>query len=169
MRKHCGLTRYRSNGHCKVRSLIHRVKCDYSVQRIVTSTNNLTAPKHVTIWFICVQLKSVVEQLVPLIIVSWMDGTMNQAMHGGPPHETPDSHLCLTSLLIHDVADTLMLLKILLGKNKENNKFILNVSNTSTILYKSGVPTMGASRLPGTSFWCCMGVVSLSSLDLFCI
>ena len=49
MRKHCGLTRHRSNGHCKVRSLNHRVKCDCSVQRIVTSTNNLTASKHVTI------------------------------------------------------------------------------------------------------------------------
>jgi len=40
MRKHGGLTRHRSNGHCKVQSLIHRVKCNYSVQRIVTSTNN---------------------------------------------------------------------------------------------------------------------------------
>ena len=39
MRKRCGLTRHRSDGHCKVRSLNHRVKCDYSVQRIVTSTN----------------------------------------------------------------------------------------------------------------------------------
>jgi len=28
MRKRCGLTRYRSNGHCKVWSLNHRVKCD---------------------------------------------------------------------------------------------------------------------------------------------
>ena len=45
MGKHCGLTRHRSNGHCKVRSLIHRVKCDCSVERIVTSTNNLTASK----------------------------------------------------------------------------------------------------------------------------
>jgi len=25
MRKHCGMTRHRSNGYCKVRSLIHRV------------------------------------------------------------------------------------------------------------------------------------------------
>ena len=33
MRKRCGLARHRSNGHCKVRSLNHRVKCDYSVQR----------------------------------------------------------------------------------------------------------------------------------------
>ena len=49
MRKRCGLTRHRSNGHCKVRSLNLRVKCDYSVQRIVTSTNNLTASKQVTI------------------------------------------------------------------------------------------------------------------------
>ena len=38
MRKRCGLARHRSNGHCKVRSLNHRVKCDYSVQRIVTFT-----------------------------------------------------------------------------------------------------------------------------------
>jgi len=37
------------HGHCKVRSLNHRVKCDYSVQRLVTSTSNLTASKHVTI------------------------------------------------------------------------------------------------------------------------
>jgi len=49
MRKHRGLTRHRSNGHCKDRSLIHRVKCDYSVERIVTNTNSLTASKHVTI------------------------------------------------------------------------------------------------------------------------
>jgi len=48
MQKRRGLIRHRSNGHCKVRSLSHRVKCDYSVQRIVTSTNNLTASKHVT-------------------------------------------------------------------------------------------------------------------------
>jgi len=48
MRKRCGLTHHRSNGHCEVRSLNHRVKCDYSVQRIVASTNNLTASKHVT-------------------------------------------------------------------------------------------------------------------------
>jgi len=49
MRKPCGLSCPRSNGHSKVRSLIHGVKSDYSVQRIVTSTNNLTASKHVTI------------------------------------------------------------------------------------------------------------------------
>jgi len=34
MRKHCGMTRHQSDGCCKVRSLIHRAKCDYSVQRI---------------------------------------------------------------------------------------------------------------------------------------
>jgi len=49
MRKHYGLTCHQSNGHCKDRSLIYKGKCDYSVQRIVTSTNNLTASKHVTI------------------------------------------------------------------------------------------------------------------------
>ena len=49
MRKRCGLARHRSNGHCKVQSPNHRVKCDYSVQRIVTSTSNLTASKHVYI------------------------------------------------------------------------------------------------------------------------
>jgi len=43
------LTRHRSNGHCEVRSLNHRVKCDYSVQRIVTySLNNTTAFYFVT-------------------------------------------------------------------------------------------------------------------------
>jgi len=31
MRKHCGMTWHQSNGYCKVRSLIHRVKFDYSV------------------------------------------------------------------------------------------------------------------------------------------
>jgi len=49
MRKHCGMTRHQSNGYSKVRSLIHRAKCDYSVQKIGTNTNNLTASKHVTI------------------------------------------------------------------------------------------------------------------------
>jgi len=43
------MTRHQSNGYCKVRSLIHRVKCDYSGQRIGTNTNNLTASKQVTI------------------------------------------------------------------------------------------------------------------------
>jgi len=28
------MTRHQPNGYSKVRSLIHRVKCDYSVQRI---------------------------------------------------------------------------------------------------------------------------------------
>jgi len=46
---HCGLTCRQSNGYCKVRSLIHRAKCDSSVQSIVTNTNNLTTSKHVTI------------------------------------------------------------------------------------------------------------------------
>jgi len=49
MRKHCGLTRHRSNGYSKVRSLIHRAKCDCSDQRMGTNTNKLTASKHVTI------------------------------------------------------------------------------------------------------------------------
>jgi len=31
------MTHHQSNGHCKVRSLIHRVKCDCSVQRIGTN------------------------------------------------------------------------------------------------------------------------------------
>ena len=48
MRKHCGMVRHQSKGYCKVRSFIHRVKCDYSVQRIGTITNNLAASKHVT-------------------------------------------------------------------------------------------------------------------------
>jgi len=39
----------KANGYCKFRSLIHRVKCDCSVQRIGTNTNNLTTSKHVTI------------------------------------------------------------------------------------------------------------------------
>jgi len=29
MRKRCGMTRHRSNGHCEVRSLNHRVKCNH--------------------------------------------------------------------------------------------------------------------------------------------
>jgi len=33
------MTRHQSNGHRKVRSLILRVKCDYSVQRLGTNTN----------------------------------------------------------------------------------------------------------------------------------
>ena len=48
MRKHCGMSRHQSNGYSKARSLIHRAKCNYSVQRIGTNTNNLTASKHVT-------------------------------------------------------------------------------------------------------------------------
>jgi len=48
MRKRCGLSCHRSNGHRKVRSLVHGVKCDYSVQRIVTNTNNLTAYDAIT-------------------------------------------------------------------------------------------------------------------------
>jgi len=44
------MTRHHSNGYSKVRSLIPRVKCDYSVQRIRTNTNNLTVSKHVTIY-----------------------------------------------------------------------------------------------------------------------
>jgi len=38
LRMHFDLTRHQSNGHCKVGSLIHRVKCDCSVQRIRTNT-----------------------------------------------------------------------------------------------------------------------------------
>ena len=49
MRKHCGMTHHQSNRYCKVRSLYHRVKCDFSVQRIGTNTNNPTASKHVNI------------------------------------------------------------------------------------------------------------------------
>jgi len=42
------MTRHQSKTHCKVRSLIHRIKCDCSIQRVGTNTNNLTASKHVT-------------------------------------------------------------------------------------------------------------------------
>jgi len=49
MGKHCDMTRHRSNEYSNVRSLIQGVKCDYSVQRIGTDTNNLTASKHVII------------------------------------------------------------------------------------------------------------------------
>jgi len=34
LRMHCDMTRHQSTRHCKVRSLIHRAKCDGSVQRI---------------------------------------------------------------------------------------------------------------------------------------
>jgi len=34
MRMLCDMTRHQSNRHCKVRSLIHTVKCDCSVQRL---------------------------------------------------------------------------------------------------------------------------------------
>ena len=39
---HCDMTRHQSNKHYDVRALIHKVKCDYSVQRIGTKKNNLT-------------------------------------------------------------------------------------------------------------------------------
>jgi len=44
------MTRHQSHRHCSVRALIHRVKYDCSVQRIVTNTNNLTASKQATIF-----------------------------------------------------------------------------------------------------------------------
>jgi len=43
------MTRHLSSTDCNVRALIHTVKCNCSVQRIGTNTNNLTASQHTTI------------------------------------------------------------------------------------------------------------------------
>jgi len=45
----CDMTRHQSNTHCNVRALTRNVKCDCSVQRIETNTNNLAISKHATI------------------------------------------------------------------------------------------------------------------------
>jgi len=48
MRMRCDMTRHQSNRHCNVRALIHKVKCDCSVQGMGTNTNTRTASKHAT-------------------------------------------------------------------------------------------------------------------------